>query len=256
MSLGIALRRENIAMNRSGPLDFSQFRFVTFDCYGTLIDWEAGIIGALQPVLRAHGRPLTDDEVLELYGELEPLAQSGDFMPYAEVLRQVMEGVAGRLGFDLVAGERDALVDSIGDWPAFPDTVDALSVLASRYRLWVLSNIDDALFARTAPRLGVDLDGVITAQQLRSYKPAPAHFSTLLERTGTSPQRVLHVAQSLFHDIAPARALGFTTVWVNRRGDRPGRGATPPSGARPDLEVPDLATLAGRVAADASAFEE
>lgn len=237
-------------------MDFSQFRYMTFDCYGTLVDWEAGIIGALQPVLQAHGRSMTDDEVLQLYGELEPLAQSGDFMPYADVLRQVMDDAADRLGIDLVPGERDALVDSIRDWPAFPDTVEALEVLAERYRLWVLSNIDDALFARTAPHLGVELDGVITAQQLRSYKPAPAHFLELLERTGTTPDRVLHVAQSLFHDVSPAHALGFTTVWVNRRGDRPGTGATPPSDARPDLEVPDLATLAALVRADGSAFEE
>lgn len=227
------------------PIDFSQFTIVSFDCYGTLIDWESGITGALQPVLQSHGVRLPDDDVLELYGELEPQAQTGDFMPYAEVLRRVMDGVAERHGFELVPGERDALVDSIGDWPAFPDTADALASLERRYRLWVLSNIDDSLFARTAPHLGVELDGVITAEQLRSYKPAPAHFTRLLELARVSPHRVLHVAQSLFHDVAPARALGLSTVWVNRRGDRPGGGATPTSDARPDLEVHDLATLAG-----------
>lgn len=226
------------------PLDFSDFTIVTFDCYGTLIDWESGITAALQPVLQSHGVLLRDDDVLELYGELEPQAQTGDFTPYAEVLRRVMDGVAARHGFELVSGERDALVDSIGDWPAFSDTRDALGSLKRRYRLWVLSNIDDALFAKTRPHLGVELDGVITAEQLRSYKPAPAHFTALLSRTRVSPHRVLHVAQSLFHDVAPARALGISTVWVNRRGDRPGGGATPASDARPELEVRDLATLA------------
>jgi 2-haloacid dehalogenase len=226
------------------PIDFSQFTIVSFDCYGTLIDWESGITGALQPVLQSHGVQLPDDDVLELYGELEPQAQTGDFTPYAEVLRRVMDGVAERHGFELVPGERGALVDSIGDWPAFPDTADALVSLKRRYRLWVLSNIDDSLFATTAPHLGVDLDGVITAEQLRSYKPSPAHFTRLLELARVNPHRVLHVAQSLFHDVAPARALGISTVWVNRRGDRPGGGATPSSAARPDLEVHDLATLA------------
>jgi 2-haloacid dehalogenase len=229
------------------PLDFSQFTIVTFDCYGTLIDWESGITGALQPVLQSHGVRLSDEEVLELYGELEPQAQTGEFTRYAEVLRRVMDGVAARHGFELVPGERDALVESIGDWPAFPDTPDALRSLKLRYGLWVLSNIDDALLAKTAPHLGVELDGVVTAEQLRSYKPAPAHFTTLLERTGVNPHRVLHVAQSLFHDIAPAGALGISTVWVNRRGDRPGGGATPASNARPDLEVHDLATLANLI---------
>jgi 2-haloacid dehalogenase len=232
------------------PLDFSQFSIVTFDCYGTLVDWEAGIVAALQPVMQAHGLDLSDDEVLELYGEMEPLAQTGEFLPYADVLRSVMDAVADRLGFELIAGERDALVDSIGDWPVFADTPAALRSLKRRYQLWVLSNIDDSLFARTSPRLGVELDGVITAEQLRSYKPSPAHFTKLLERTGTNPHRVLHVAQSLYHDIAPASSLGFATVWVNRRADRPGGGATPASAARPDLEVHDLATLARAIEQD------
>jgi len=224
-------------------MNLDGFQALTFDCYGTLVDWEAGIVAALKPVVQANGTDLSDDEVLELYGEMEPRAQTGEFLPYADVLRRVMDAVADRLGFELIAGERDALVDSIGDWPVFADTPAALRSLKKRYQLWVLSNIDDSLFARTSPRLGVELDGVITAEQLRSYKPAPAHFTKLLERTGTNPHRVLHVAQSLYHDIAPASALGFATVWVNRRADRPGGGATPASAARPDLEVHDLATL-------------
>lgn len=228
---------------RGRPIDFSRFRIITFDCYGTLVDWESGIAGALQPVLRAHGERLSDDAVLELYGELEPAAQTGEFLEYAEVLRRVMDGVAARFEFELAPGERDVLVDSIGDWPVFSDTVASLRRLERHCDLWVLSNIDDALFARTAPHLGVELAGLVTAQQLRSYKPAPAHFTTLLARTGERPDGVLHVAQSLFHDVATATSLGLSTVWVNRRGDREGGGATPASDARPDLEVPDLATL-------------
>jgi 2-haloacid dehalogenase len=224
-------------------MDFTRFECLTFDCYGTLIDWESGILGALRPILGAHGIDRSDDDVLEMYGELESSAQGDEFRPYADVLRAVMDGVASRTGFQLAPGERDALVASIGSWPAFPDTRESLAALKKRYRLYVLSNIDDNLFARTAPTLATAMDGVITAQQVQSYKPDPAHFRTFLERTGVSPDRVLHIAQSLYHDIPPARDAGMSTVWVNRRAGRPGGGATPPSSATPDLEVPDLATL-------------
>jgi 2-haloacid dehalogenase len=175
------------------PLDFSQFSIVTFDCYGTLVDWEAGIVAALQPVLQSHGLKLSDDRVLELYGEMEPRAQTGEFLPYADVLRRVMDAVADRLGFELIAGERDALVDSIGDWPVFADTPAALRSLKRRYQLWVLSNIDDSLFARTSPRLGVELDGVVTAEQLRSYKPS------LTSRSCSSVRAPIRTASCTLH---------------------------------------------------------
>lgn len=228
-------------------MDFGTFRIMSFDCYGTLVDWETGILTALRPVLEAHGKRVSDDDVLELFGAIEPQVQSGEFLPYAEVLRRVMDGVGERSGFEPTVRERNALVDSIGDWPVFPDTASSLRELKSYYRLYILSNVDDDLFARTAPGLGVEMDGIITAQQLRSYKPAPAHFTALLERTGALPSSVVHVAQSLFHDIGTAKSLGFGTVWVNRRGDRAGAGATPLSVARPDLEVSDLASLAALV---------
>lgn len=224
-------------------MDFDRFEILTFDCYGTLIDWESGILAALRPVLETHGVTMGDDEILERYGEAESAVQGGAFLPYADVLRRVMDRIAAQAGITLAAGERDALVDSIGRWPAFPDTPGALAALKTKYRLVVVSNIDDDLFAKTAPNLGVEMDDVITALQVRSYKPAPAHFERMLERTGAAKAEVLHVAQSLFHDIAPARALGFATVWVNRRAGRDGGGATPRAEARADLEVPDLATL-------------
>jgi 2-haloacid dehalogenase len=194
-------------------------------------------------VLEKHGARMADDEILERYGATESAVQAGAFMPYADVLRRVMEGIAEQAGIAIDGGERDALVDSIGEWPAFPDTSGALRTLKARYRLVVVSNIDDDLFAQTAPNLGVEMDDVVTALQVGSYKPAPAHFERMLERTGATKGRVLHVAQSLFHDIAPARAFGLATVWVNRRAGKGGGGATPPADARGDLEVPDLATL-------------
>jgi 2-haloacid dehalogenase len=225
-------------------LAFDRFTYLTFDCYGTLIDWERGILDALRPLLARHGATLTDDQILELYGDLESAAEAGPYQPYRDVLAAVVDGFGARLGFTPTAAERASLAASVGDWPAFPDTVDALQTLARRYRLAILSNVDDDLFTGSARRLGVDFAAVITAQQVGSYKPDRRNFRAALARLEAPPDRVLHVAQSLFHDIAPAKELGLTTVWVNRRHDRPGFGATPPATAQPDLEVPDLRTLA------------
>ncbi|HEX5506558.1 MAG TPA: haloacid dehalogenase type II [Thermomicrobiales bacterium] len=225
-------------------LAFDRYTHLTFDCYGTLIDWERGILATLRPLLARHDAMLTDDQILELYGEFEAAAEAGPYQPYRDVLAAVVDGFGARLGFNPTAAERDALAASVGDWPAFPDTVDALHALARRYRLAILSNVDDDLFAGSARRLGVDFAAVITAQQVGSYKPDRRNFRAALARLGVPADRVLHVAQSLFHDIAPAKDLGLATLWVNRRHDRPGFGATPPATARPDLEVPDLRTLA------------
>jgi 2-haloacid dehalogenase len=201
-------------------------------------------------VLDRHGIAIADDAALELYGELESAEERGPYRAYRDLLATVMDGFGERLGFVPSADERAALAVSVGDWPPFPDTVEALRALTDRFRLVILSNIDDDLFALSARHLGVAFAAVVTAQQVGSYKPDPRNFRTLLARLGTTPDRVLHVAQSLFHDIAPANALGLTTVWVNRRHDRPGSGATPPATARPDLEVPDLRTLARLASAE------
>lgn len=225
-------------------LDFSQYRVLTFDCYGTLIDWERGILNALRPVLDRHDISMTDDESLELFGELESAAERGPYLAYHKVLTVVLAGFAERLGFSLADNERLALADSVGDWPPFPDTVEGLQSLARHYQLVILSNIDDALFAGSAKHLKTEFADVITAQQAGSYKPNRRNFEIALERVGVPKEQVLHVAQSLFHDIEPANAIGLTTVWVNRRHDRPGSGATPEASAQPDLEVPDLRTLA------------
>ncbi len=225
-------------------LDFDRYSHLTFDCYGTLIDWEHGILTALRPILDRHGVAPTDDQVLELYGELEAAAEAGPYRPYRAVLAAVMDGLGARLGFAPSPEERDALAASVEHWPPFPDTVEALRALARRYRLVILSNIDDDLFAGSARQLGVEFAAVITAQQVGSYKPDRRNFRFALERLGVPADRVLHVAQSLYHDIEPAKEIGLTTVWVNRRHDRPGFGATPAATAQPDLEVPDLRTLA------------
>jgi 2-haloacid dehalogenase len=225
-------------------LDFSRFEYVTFDCYGTLVDWETGILGALRPLLEKHDRPMPDGEILRLYSEIEPaLQQEGGFLPYRAVLRGVVYELASTLGFGLDPGDDQVLVKSLGDWPVFADVPAGLAALKTRHRLGVLSNIDDDLFARTAPKLGVDLDLLVTAAQVESYKPGRAHFDAALERTGLTPDRILHVAESRFHDIAPARALGFTTVWINRASGRNRPAATKPVEVQPDLEFPTLEAL-------------
>jgi 2-haloacid dehalogenase len=160
------------------------------------------------------------------------------------VLRAVLEGFGARFGFVPSAAECDQFAGSVVDWPAFPDSTPALQALHTRYRLAIISNVDDDLFAGSAQRLQVPFDWIITAQQAQSYKPSVHNFHLALTRMGVPQHHVLHVAQSLYHDIVPARTLGLHTVWVNRRQSRPGTGATPPAQAQPDLEVPDLHTLA------------
>lgn len=224
-------------------LDFDAYEALTFDCYGTLIDWETGIWASLQPTLAAHGVALTPEQALELYAELESEAEQGEYRDYKTVLRLVLEGFGRRLGFSPSEDELRRFSWSVKDWSAFPDSAAALQALGRKYKLAILSNVDDDLFAFSAEKLGVRFEWVITAQQLRSYKPALRNFQLATERLGLPKEKILHVAQSLYHDIAPAKALGLATVWVNRRSGKPGFGATPPAQAQPDLEVPDLQTL-------------
>jgi len=217
--------------------------FVSFDCYGTLIDWEAGIAGALGSLLATHGVELGPEEVLELYAEIEPEQQSGEYRLYREVLESVVDVLGERFAFRPSQSERTSLAESVGAWQPFSDTVEALRSLGRRFELVIISNIDDDLFARSNEHLGVSFDHVITAEQARAYKPSHANFQLAFERMGRGPEGVVHVAQSLFHDIAPANELGLRSVWVNRRAGMESSGATAPSTAKPGMEVRDLATL-------------
>ncbi len=222
---------------------FDAFDWLTFDCYGTLIDWESGILSALQPLLAGHGVTIDDDEVLSLFGKVESSVEAERYRPYREILCEVVDGFGEALGFTPSGSERESLAESVREWPPFADSVDALAALKSRYRLAVISNIDDDLFAHSAQKFGVDFDEVVTAQQVGSYKPSLENFSVAFGRLGQGPEGILHVAQSLYHDIGPARELGLSCVWVNRRVGKMGSGATAPASAEPDLEVPDLETL-------------
>ncbi len=225
-------------------LNFDQYEVLTFDCYGTLIDWETGIWAALGPVLAAHERSLPPEEALELYGRFEAEVESGEYRAYRAVLGLALERLGQQLKFAPTPAEREAFAASVMDWPPFPDSSRALQALHTKYRLAIISNIDDDLFAYSERRLQVKFDWVITARQARSYKPSLNNFRLAFERIGLPPVKILHVAQSLYHDIVPAKSLGLANVWVNRRHGKTGSGATPPAQAQPDLEVPDLESLA------------
>jgi 2-haloacid dehalogenase len=230
-------------------MDFSHFTTISFDCYGTLIDWESGILPVLRALLANHGQSLPDAAILEFYGEFEAEAESGPYRSYREVLQSVVRSFAERLHFGATSAEIHSLDESVHAWPPFPDTVSALHELQKRYKLAVISNIDDDLFAETRKHLDVEFDGVITAQQAKSYKPSVNNFQMALRTLALSPDRLLHAGQSVYHDVVPARSLGISTVWVNRKSARPGIGAVRASAAlasekQPDLEVADLASLA------------
>jgi 2-haloacid dehalogenase len=226
------------------PIDFADVEALTFDCYGTLIDWEAGLTAAFRSVLDAQGGQHDPEDVLIRYARHEAEAEAGPYRTYAEVLAKGLEGVGAELGFEPTPDEVATFSRSVGAWPAFPDSTDALRRLKRRFRLGVLTNCDDDLFAASNRRLGVEFDWVITAQQVGSYKPNERNFHVALDRIGLPIDRIVHVAQSLFHDHAPAKRLGFTTVWIDRRHDRSGSGATPPADAEPDARYPDMASFA------------
>jgi 2-haloacid dehalogenase len=231
-------------------LDLTRFKTLTFDCYGTMIDWESGIFSALRPILLAHDKKISDSELLQLYSELEASAEQGEYLRYRDVLQSVVCGLGERLGFSPTDAEVGSLPESLKHWQPFPDTVEALRRLKTRYQLAVISNVDDDLFATTAPKLGVAFDHVITAQQAGCYKPCMKIFKLAEDRVGVSREQWLHVGQSIYHDVIPAQSLGIATVWVNRPSPRPGAGAARTAAGRPDLEVADLKTLADLTAAE------
>ena len=224
-------------------LDISRIEWVSFDCYGTLVDWETGISGTVSEVLGSHGVKMSRGEILELFAEVEPRVQQGSqgYLRYREVLRRVMEEMGSELGVEFSEAELGCLADTLPDWPVFPDTVGALRALKAQYKLAVISNVDDDFFVRTAEGLGVEFDVVVTAEQVGSYKPDLRNFTVALGRMGVEKERWLHVAESRYHDIGPANRLGIASVWVNRvdRG-----GGTRRTETVPDIVVPDLAALA------------
>jgi 2-haloacid dehalogenase len=224
-------------------LDFSRFELLTFDCYGTLINWEEGILRCLHRILAAHGKDTDDATLLQLYGEFEAHAEQGEYRRYREVLQSVVGQFGKQLGFAPTDQEVNSLPESLKDWKPWPDTVSALRQLRSRFRLAIISNVDDDLFAATKPQLGVEFDQIITAQQAGAYKPSLKIFELALSRVGVPPHRILHTGQSVYHDVLPAKSLGLATVWVNRPSARAGVGAVKAVEGHPDLQVSSLAEL-------------
>lgn len=223
-------------------MEFQRFKAITFDCYGTLIDWESGLLAALRAILQAHGKALSDAQILEIYSELEPQAQLV-YQPYRDVLAGVVRGFGQRLGFAPTAAEADSLAESLKSWRPFSDTNAALEKLKQKYKLAIISNIDDNLFAETARHFRIRFDEIITAQRAKAYKPSLTLFRLALEQLHLSAGQVLHAGQSVYHDVVPAKSLSMATVLVERRGF----GATRPTEGEPDLRVPDLKTLASLV---------
>jgi len=229
-------------------LDFSRFDILTFDCYGTLINWEDGILCCLHRVLAAYGKDTDDATILRLFGDFEASAEQGVYRRYREVLQSVVRQFGEQLGFAPTDQQARSLPESLQAWKPWPDTVSALRELRSRFRLAIISNVDDDLFAATKPQLGVEFDQIITAQQAGAYKPSLKVFELALRRVGVPEHRVLHVGQSLYHDVIPAQSLGLSTVWVNRPSARSGVGAVKAAEGRPDLQVSSLAELAAACA--------
>ena len=206
----------------------SDFKALSFDCYGTLIDWESGLLAALEP-LRERSR-VADGELLEAYGVVEyEVEQEFPNLAYSQLLEKVHGGLCRRLGVAEDELEAAKLGASVGDWPAFPDSPDALRYLKQHFKLVILSNVDRLSFAGSNRRLGVEFDFIFTAQDIGSYKPDLRNFEYLvanLDEAGIPKDKLLHVAQSLFHDHVPANRMGIASAWIDRRHDKQGGGAT------------------------------
>jgi len=227
----------------------TDFEALTFDCYGTLIDWERGIATALGAWAGGHGIAAGDDELLEAFSRHENRIEAEHpALLYPQVLARTLREVAAGYGMRASAAEETAFGASVQDWPAFRDSAAALAYLKNHYKLVIVSNIDRASFAHSNAKLGVDFDLVITAEDVGSYKPAPAHFERAiseLAKLGVPKEKILHTAQSLFHDHVPAKnRFAMTSIWIDRRQGKPG-GATknPPEAVSPDWHASSMAAM-------------
>ncbi|HLW97494.1 MAG TPA: HAD family hydrolase [Candidatus Acidoferrales bacterium] len=231
-------------------MEFGDFRVLTFDCYGTLVDWETGILTVLRPWIAHAGIAADDAQLLSAFGEAESAAEHArPGAIYPDILRDTHARMSARFGAKPDAKAAEAFANSVGDWPAFADTPDALKRLQRRHKLMIVSNVDRASFARTQPKLGVVFDAVVTAEEVGAYKPDLKMFYRALEISagwGFSATQILHVGQSLFHDHAPAKKLGLKSAWVKRPSPRGELGATrdPGEAVKPDVVVSSLAKLA------------
>jgi 2-haloacid dehalogenase len=221
---------------------YGDFDVLTFDCYGTLIDWESGLAAAARFQLGDAVAARSDEDLIAAFAAVEHEAEV-PYKSYRDVLALSLRGMGESLGFAVSDAQAAGFGSSVGQWPAFPDSAESLQRLQERFKLAVITNCDDDLFAQSERRLGVSFDYVITAQQAGSYKPDHANFRLAFERIDEPRERILHVAQSLYHDHVPAKALGMTSVWIDRRQGR-GGGASLDADAHPDATFTSMAAFA------------
>jgi 2-haloalkanoic acid dehalogenase type II len=225
------------------------FDALSFDCYGTLIDWESGILAALAPWRKRSGSKADDEAMLALFAEVESkLEAEHPALLYSDLLAATLREMGERTGVAATDAEARGFGGSVEHWPAFPDSREALAYLKRHYKLAIFSNVDRASFAHSRRKLGVDFDLVVTAEDVGAYKPALNHFETglaKLEAMGIPRAKVLHTAQSLFHDHVPAKRMGMTSFWIDRRAGKAGGGATkaPPVPVTPDGRATTLAAM-------------
>ena len=228
----------------------SDFEVLTFDCYGTLIDWESGIAAGLLPLAARVGSKLGREDLLSLFATYEPPQEAATpHLRYSELLTIVYKRIAEHLDVPASLDECAQFGGSVGSWPAFPDSVEALAYLKQHYRLVILSNVDNRSFAASNDKLGVTFDAIYTAEEIGSYKPSARNFDYMLstlERRGIAKSKILHTAQRLYHDHVPANAHGLANAWIDRRGDKAGGGATKAVATMPrfDFKFASMAALA------------
>lgn len=231
-------------------MNSQRFKYISFDCYGTLINWEEGIRDAVKNLFAPEFR-VGMREVLASFAKWESKFEGechdGHFRSYYEILTDVLVSMCGDFGIKPFGKTKFVLANSVQTWQPFPDTIAALKELSQRFKLVILSNVDDDIFAETNKRLHTKFHAVFTAEQIGSYKPARRNFEYMLDQLACDPNEILHIAQSIYHDHAPAKELGLTTMWVNRKSIFGGSGATPPAEASPDFIVEDMASAAAMI---------
>ena len=215
-----------------------KFEAVSFDCYGTLIDWGEGMSSAVKKLLEKGKLELDADDLLARYGRIEQQLERGPYMTYRQVLTVGLGMAFQQRGASLSGGDSGIFADTLPAWPKFAETTEVLSQLKDKgLKLVILSNVDDNLIQGSLKLIGIDFDAVITAEQVRSYKPAPGHWNRMLEQLGVTKDKVLHVGASYHHDVQPGRRMAYTVAWINRTNEEP-------SGPeRPDHQFPDLRGL-------------
>ncbi|MCF8380011.1 MAG: haloacid dehalogenase type II [Bacteroidales bacterium] len=217
------------------------YQVLSFDCYGTLIDWKQGVLKALLSLLDEFQIEMTKEEVFLLFLALDAELESETYRNYKAILEEIMKGFSKKLGLNLQENDLQILSSSIPDWPLYSDTVQTLFALKEKYKLAIISNVDNDLFAKTNTQIGIEFDYVITAEDLKSYKPSVRNFTAALEIFGIEKENLLHCAQSIYHDIVPCSQLGIDHVWINRYNENIGERMN----IMPEKEFKTLAELIG-----------